>query len=425
MWWKLIFNSFRRDPRRKLVGMSAVALATCLATFLLNWSLNLGDKIQRELRAYGSNILIVPQGDALPVLPDQMEAGTITTDQFLSESDISGIQNIFWRNQIVSMAPLLQQTVKIKNIPVMLVGTEFGATDPIRSYPKIAPYVQLQGRWPRDERDLVCGAEICKRFGWQVGQEVTLIHRGERGEKEKSSAVHTFQVTGMVRSGGVEDNQLFARLDTVQKLTGRTGQFKQLNVSALVTPPNELYYKHQRTPDALTPQETERYFCTPYLTQVADDISKVFAGSEARIVKQVAQTEEKIVRKVNWLMVLVTLAGLIASSLTMTSTTTSMILERRKELALMKAVGSSNGFLVFYLFGEVLILGAIGSLVGYGVGSLLSVSLSRALFQSVFEIKLVLLPIVAAIGVFVIFCGSLWPLRQATTLDPAVALRDL
>jgi putative ABC transport system permease protein len=416
MWWKLVFNSFRRDRKRKVVAVSAVALATCLATFLLNWSLNLGDKIQNELRAFGSNIIIVPQGEALPIIAGNSEAGTISSDRFLNMEELSGIKNIFWKNQILAVAPLLPQPVQYNGYSLILVGTEFGEKEANQSLLKVAPYLEIRGRWPSSEFDLVAGSRLADQFGWSKDQTVELKYSGNS---------QTFQITGIVSSGGVEEKQLFARLDTVQNFTGLANQFKQLHVSALVKPPNQLYYKHQRNPDSLTPQEAERFSCTPYASQVAHDIAKVFQGGEPRIVKQVAQAEEKFVRKINWLMMLVSLAGLFAASLTMTSTTTAMILERRKELALMKAVGSSNGFLFLYLFGEILILGTAGSLIGYAIGSLLSVSLSRTLFASVFEVKFILLPVVAAIGVFIILCGSLWPLRQAAALDPAVALRDL
>jgi putative ABC transport system permease protein len=237
--------------------------------------------------------------------------------------------------------------------------------------------------------------------------------------------MQSFRISGIVSSGGIEEKEMFAFLNAVQKLTNHPDQFKQLYVSALVSAPNSLYYKHERNPDSLTSQENERFYCTPYPKNVAADIVKILPGSEQRVVKQITQTEEKIVSKINWLMVLVSFAGLIAASLTMTSTTTAMILERRKELALMKAVGSSNSFLLLYLFGEILILGALGSLLGYAIGVFLSLSLSGALFDSAFTIKWAVMPLVAMIGVLIIFCGSLWPLRQATSLDPAVALRDL
>lgn len=416
MWWKLVFNSFRRDRKRKVIAISAVALATCLATFLLNWSLNVGDKVQQELRAFGSNIIIVPQGEALPAVAGNSDAGLITTDRFLNMEELAGIKRIFWKNQILAVAPLLPQSVTYSSSAITLVGTEFGEKESNRSLLKIAPYLKIDGQWPAAEFDLASGSALAKRFGWQRGQNVELKYSGNS---------QTFRITGIVSSGGVEEKQLFARLDTVQNFTGHTSQFKQLQVSALVKAPNQLYYKHQRNPASLTPQEYERFSCTPYATQVASDIAKVFQGAEPRVVKQVTQAEEKFLKKINWLMLLVSLAGLVAGSLTMTSTTTAMILERRKELALMKAVGSSNGFLFLYLFGEILILGAAGSLIGYAAGSLLSVALSQILFESAFEVKLILLPLVAAIGVLIIFCGSLWPLRQAAMLDPAVALRDL
>jgi len=418
MWWTLIFNSFRRDRRRKIVAISAVALATCLATFLLNWSLNLGDKIQRELRAFGANIIIVPQGDVLPVVSGVAEAGFVSTDQYLNLNDLSAIDSMFWKNQILAMAPMLQKEVFVHGHtnPVTIVGTEFGGNDAIRNYPKVAPYLEIRGRWPQTHTEIVCGSELCSEYGWKTGDEIEL---------EYSSKKERFTVTGIVTSGGVEERQIFGSLDAVQQLTGHPNQFKQLYVSALVSNPNSLYYKHERNPDSLTPQESERFYCTPYVTQVAEGIVKILPGSEYRVVRQITQTEEKIVKKINWLMILVSLAGLVASSLTMTSTTTAMILERRKELALMKAVGSGNAFLILYLFGEIVILGAVGSLIGYGLGVFLSLTLSGALFDSVFTVKWIVLPMVAIIGVLIIFCGSLWPLRQATALDPAMALRDL
>ena len=103
MWWKLILNSFRRDFRKKAVAISAVMLATCLATFLLNWSLNLGDKIQKDLRVFGANIIISPQGDSIPIGPDSEEKVRIAGGFFLSAAEIQNLQKIFWKNQVVAI----------------------------------------------------------------------------------------------------------------------------------------------------------------------------------------------------------------------------------------------------------------------------------------------------------------------------------
>ncbi len=412
MWWNLIFNSFRRDPRKKAIAISAVALATCLATFLLNWSLNLGDKIQRDLRAYGANIVITPQGDSLPLVVGNTEAGFAASDRFLNTSDIVKTRKIFWTNQIVAFAPMLPWRINVWEHPVTIVGTEFGERSSQSSFPKTAPYLSLTGRWPASSEEVVVGRALAERFKVRAGNTIQANQR-------------PYRVVGVVQSGGQEDQQIFARLDTVQNLSGHEGQFKQLLVSAMVTSENPLYWKYQHNPGALSPKEQERYYCTPYITSIAEDISKAFSGSEARILRQISRGEEKISSKVNWLMLLVTLAALVASSLTMTSTTTAMILERRKELSLMKALGSRNSFIVGYLFTEILLLGIVGSIAGYGLGSFLSVALSQSIFQDHLQLKGIVFPIVGCVGILIICCGSVWPLRRAIALDPAVALKDL
>lgn len=396
--------------------MAAVALATCLATFLLNWSFNLGDKIQKDLRAYGANILILPQGESLQYAESNEIPAKIGSNQYLQTSELQKIDTIFWKNQIVGLAPILPVSVQSKGTTLVLVGTEFGNKNAKMDLRKASPYLVVDGSWPKEDDQAVAGATLAQRFGWKLGSEVQI----ESHDRSK-----TFKLSGIVHSGGAEEEQLIAPLQSVQDFTDSGGKFKQLLVSAMITPQNQLYQKYQRNPSTLTPQEFERFSCTPYVTTVAADIAKVFNGAEARIVRRVSQSEEKISNKMNWLMFLVTLAALVASSLTMTSTTTAMILERRKELALMKAIGSQNAFLLTYLFIEVLILGILGSVIGFAVGSFLSTGLSKAIFDSSMELKWAVLPLVGTIGVLIILCGSLWPLRQAITLEPAQALKDL
>lgn len=413
---KLIVHSFRRDLRKKGVAMAAVALATCLATFLLNWSFNLGDKIQKDLRAYGANILILPQGESLQFSESNELPTKIVSDQYLQTAELNKIDNIFWKNQIAGLAPILPVAVESGGSNFTLIGTEFGNENVKMDLRKAAPYLLVDGSWPQTDDQAVAGANLAQRLGWKQGSEVQIEFHGK---------TKTFHLSGIVHSGGAEEEQLIAPLQSVQDFSDSKGKFKQLIVSAVVTPQNQLYQKYQRNPSALTPQEFERFSCTPYVTSVAKDIAKVFNGAEARIVRRVSQSEENISHKMNWLMFLVTLAALIASSLTMTSTTTAMILERRKELALMKAIGSQNAFLLIYLFIEVLIVGILGSVIGFAMGSFLSTSLSKAIFDSSMELKWAVLPLVGTIGVLIILCGSLWPLRQAITLEPAQALKDL
>ena len=416
MWWKLIINSFRRDFRKKAVAIAAVTLATCLATFLLNWSLNLGDKIQKDLRVYGANIIISPRGDSIPLAGNSEDTLRLSGGFYLKSDEIKNLQTIFWKNQIIAVAPLFPLSVTLDREPAVLVGSEYGEHDSMQSLQKTIPYLSITGRWPKNPNEIVIGDSLYRKFHWSPGKELTVTY----GEKQSS-----VKIVGTMRSGGAEDQQAFGTLSAVQSIAGRPQEFKQLLVSAVVNPTNELYFRFQKNPRSLSPKELERYSCTPYLSSVSQDIAKIFTGGEASIVRQVSMTEEKVVKKVNWLMVLVTLAALIASSLTMTSTTAALVLQRRKELALMKAIGSNNSFVLRYLFMEILLLGAVGSLLGYALGSFFSSVLGGRILETVFTMKPIVLPLVLFVGLLIILLGSLWPLRRAMMLDPAEVLRDL
>ena len=77
----------KRSPK-KAVAIAAVALATCLATFLLNWSFNLGDKIQQDLRAYGANIVILPYGESLPISIQGVTLPTASEERYLKMREL-------------------------------------------------------------------------------------------------------------------------------------------------------------------------------------------------------------------------------------------------------------------------------------------------------------------------------------------------
>lgn len=416
MGWKLIIHSFRRDFRKKAVAISAVALATALATFLLHWSLSFGDKVQSELRAYGANIVVIPTDELSAVQNYDPETAIASAQKYLRSEDVSKLDRIFWRNQILARSPMLTVKVQYQDSEVILVGAKVQDAVSIESLRKAAPYLSVQGNWPQNDDQAVIGIESARKFGLKIDDSISLTYRGHS---------KVYRLTGILRSGGDEDHEFLADLSSVQSFVQGPQRISRLLISAMVTPPNTLYYRYQRNPRSLNRKDLERFSCTPYATSIARDIQEAIPSSEVRIVRRITQAEEKIAGKVNWLIGLVTLAALVAASLTTTSTTTGLILERRKELALMKAIGSQNLFIAIYILAEILLLGAIGSVLGFGAGSLLSLGLSRTIFKTGLEIKWIVLPLVSLIGAVIVLCGSLWPLRLATTVEPAHALKDL
>jgi putative ABC transport system permease protein len=101
----MIYQSWGRNLRRKALAVLTVFLATSLISALLAISIDIGDKMSRELKSYGANILIEPAGQAaLPALFSE-QSNPLASDDFLDESELANIKDIFWRNNIVGFAP--------------------------------------------------------------------------------------------------------------------------------------------------------------------------------------------------------------------------------------------------------------------------------------------------------------------------------
>lgn len=90
-------------------------LASSLISALLAVSIDIGDKMSRELKSYGANILIEPAGQAaLPALFSE-SSNPLSGQDFLDEAELPNIKDIFWRNNIVGFAPMLGGEASVEN----------------------------------------------------------------------------------------------------------------------------------------------------------------------------------------------------------------------------------------------------------------------------------------------------------------------
>src|SRR5258708_4403163 len=64
---RLVADSFSRRPRHKLLTGAALALGMAVATAALSVSLDVGDRLAREFRSLGANLVVTPQADSLPL----------------------------------------------------------------------------------------------------------------------------------------------------------------------------------------------------------------------------------------------------------------------------------------------------------------------------------------------------------------------
>src|SRR2546428_10532453 len=113
MFVRMVYESFRRQKRRKLLAGIAVTLGVTVATAMIAVATDIGDKINRELRSYGANLLVTPQEDTLDVEIGGVSLKPPSDGAFLNEADLPKIKSTFWRHNIVGFAPMLPANVNV------------------------------------------------------------------------------------------------------------------------------------------------------------------------------------------------------------------------------------------------------------------------------------------------------------------------
>ena len=423
MFLRILRGSFLRRRRRKALAALALALGIGVSTASLSVAVDIGDKVARELRTFGANILVVPEADTLPLEIGGVDLRPMSEGSFLREDELRHLKTIFWRHHVLAFAPFLYQTVTLPgDRSTVLVGTWFGhsfaiedGTTFVTGLPEVNENWEVEGAWPRDgaESEAVVGAALARQFGWSAGD--TVVVRFDDGRS------FLLTVTGLLETGGDEDRQILVPLAWLQQVTGHPGAFRRLQLSALVNPEDVFARKN---PDSMSQAEYDRWYCTPYVSSIAHQVEEVIAGAEARAVRRVAEAETAILSRVERLLALISIAALIGSALAVLSTMTTTVLERRGEIALLKALGAANVLVRGVFVAEAAVLGLIGGAIGYFAGVQGADLIGRSVFGAAVAGKPALLPAMLALSCAVALTGMLLPLRAAQRTDPALVLKE-
>ena len=145
-----------------------------------------------------------------------------------------------------------------------------------------------------------------------------------------------------------------------------------------ITKPEDAFAK--RDPRTMTGAEFDRWFCSAYVSSIAYQIEQALPGVEARPVRHVAEGEGQILSRISALLWVVTLAALIGAALAVAATAATTVLERQREIGLMKALGASNGLVATFFMSEQVLLAIVGGGLGYAGGIFLARWLSLEVF---------------------------------------------
>ncbi len=362
MFFRVVAGSLRHRRSRLVLAALAVLLGAALVSGLVNLSFDTRRKAGRELLAYGAGILVLPG-----------------RQQTLREADLAVLEQF---EEVAGYIPYLYLAAEVEGQAVVVAGTDF------RRAGILSPWWKVEGHWPSGPGEGLLGAEVARALSVAIGRSLTVGYGSES---------LPLTVAGILTTGGGEENQVFVTLPAAQGLSGRPGEVGLAQVTAVPgrRPPGEVVALLQR----------------------------LLPGAVVQSVRQFAQTQEAVLQKIRLLLAMVAALVLIVAALTVGSTLQAALLERRGEIGLMKALGASRRRIASLFLTEGAMVGVAAGAAGYAAGLAVAALIGRAVFQAALLPDPWGLPVTLAVALGVTLAASLWSVRGALAIDPAVTLR--
>jgi putative ABC transport system permease protein len=378
MFGRLLWQMLRGNRGRLAVALVAVVSGAAVISALLNLDLDLERKLTQEFRMLGAN-LVISSRRAAP-MADAGAGSPALMDENAAESALAENQN----PNVAAAAPYLYIAARAQDTPVVVAGTWLDQAH------TLSPTWKLEGYWIAsrdDETRCLVGHNVARQFQLVPGSQLDLTYMGRTAH---------VTVSGVVDSGGTEDNQVFVNLAVAQRLADLQGKIELMQLSVTGTPSS----------------------IAGYAAQLAGALPEY----EVRPIRQVTEAEGQLLGRTRLLIVLMVALILVLTALCVLATMAALAMERREDVGLMKALGGSISRIVGLFLAEVGVLGAAGGLIGCIAGVALSRWMGERVFGASITPRWETFPLTIVLMTAVALAGAL-PLRLLGRVKPAAILR--
>ncbi len=370
MYLKMVMASLSRRKSRMLTALLAIAMGATILSGLVTIYYDIPKQMGKAFRSYGANLLVIPTG----------------ADEKISYEQLKEIEEVIPADKRVGIAPYIYQNTKINEQPYIIAGTD------LEGAKASSPYWLINGDWPSQTRQVLVGNEIAKALDLSLGEKISLVTAKSTGE----DATTDFEVSGIVTTGGKEEELIFMSLTDLSEIIGRT----DLDVVECSIEANK--------------EELEK---------ISADIAAKDAALTPRPVRRVTQSQDLVLNKLQSLVWIVTFIVLFIMMICVSTTMMAVVTERRKEIGLKKALGASNKGVIMDFLGEGMVLGIVGGGLGTGFGYLFALQVSISVFARKVSFLWPLVPITILVSVIITVLACLYPVSKAVDIEPALVLR--
>jgi putative ABC transport system permease protein len=350
---------------RALSALFAMVIAAAVATVMLNLYVDVQAKLHREFRNYGANVVLVAKRTFRPETPSLPADSLARVDSVLTGHGVAA-----------PFAMVVARTADGQ--PIVVVGTDF---ERVRQLDK---WWSVSG-WPAAPNQALIGIRALPAVA-PKNQDFDLTFQGH--------AIHV-SPAGTVRTGAAEDSRIFLSLTDFVAWTGVQPSTIEVAASG-------------------SPEEVDA---------IMNQLARAAPESDVRPVRQIMEGEARVLGKTQATLLAAAALIILTAALCVLATLTGWVFDRRRDFAIMKALGASGRLLNGFFAAEAAVLGATGALIGFLVGIGIAAWIGRVNFHAPVVPRLSVLPVVLAGSMAVTLLSAILPISLLRRVQPAVILR--
>ena len=360
MFTRMILRAAVLRRGRAASALLAMIVAAAVATTMMNLYVDVQAKLRTEFRNYGANVVIVAKdGQSLPA------------DALAKVESILGAKTL--------AVPFSYAVARTKDgQSVVVVGTDFARARQLNHWWKVS-------HWPDAQNEAL------------IGMRAATVVSPSRQPFELTFQGKAIQLApaGMLQTGAGEDSRIYLNQSEFQNWTGVAPSTIEVAANG-------------------TAAEVE--------TSIRQ-LAQLLPAADIRPVRQIMEAEANVLNKTRATLYASATLVVLTSALCVLATLMGWVFDRRRDFAIMKALGASERLLNGFFAAEAAALGVVGAIVGFFIGIGVAIWIGRVNFHAPVVPRFSVFPYVLAGSVAVALISAILPIELLRRVQPAIILR--
>jgi putative ABC transport system permease protein len=364
MFARMLLRAAVLRRRHAASALLAMIVAAAVATAMMNLYVDVQAKLRTEFRSYGANVVIVTkEGQSLPA------------DALAKVESVLGAKTL--------AVPFSYAVARTQNgQSVVVVGTDFARARQLNHWWKVS-------HWPNRPDEVLIGMRAADVVSPKAGpnrQPFELTFQGKAIELAPA---------GMLQTGAGEDSRIYVDQSEFENWTGLA-------------------------PSTI---EVAAYGTAAEVEASIRQLAQRLPSADVRPVRQIMEGEATVLNKTRATVYASATLVVLTSALCVLATLIGWVFDRRRDFAMMKALGASERLINGFFAAEAAALGTAGAVLGFCIGIGVAAWIGRVNFHAPVVPRFSVFPYVLVGSVAVALISAVLPILLLRRVQPAIILR--